>query len=37
MVKENLKNSYFENIWTAASESLSFYVSLNVFQHEQIT
>ena len=31
MVKENLKNSYFENIWTAASESLSFYVIWTFF------
>ena len=34
-----LKNTYFEeeHLWMAASESFSFYVSLNVFLHEQIT
>ena len=32
------KNSYFEeHLWTAASTSFSFYVSLNVFLNEQIT
>ena len=32
------KNSFFEeHLWTAASESSSFYVSLNLFLHEQIT
>ena len=32
------KSIYFEeHLWTAASESFSFSVSLNVFLHEQIT
>ena len=36
--REIFKKSYFEeHLWTAASESFYFYVSLNVFLHEQIT
>ena len=32
------KNSYFdEYLWMGAIESFSFYVSLNVFLHKQIT
>ena len=35
---EIFKDSYFEeHLWTATSESFSFYVSFSVFLHEQIT
>ena len=37
-LRKNFKSSYFEeHLWTAASESFFFYVSLKVFLHEQIT
>ena len=35
---EVFKHRYFEeHLWTAASESFSFYVNLKVFRHEQVT
>ena len=35
---EIFKKSYFDkHLWTAAFQSFSFYISLNVFLHEQIT
>ena len=34
-IDDFLKNTYFEeHLWTASSESFSFYVSLNVFLHD---
>ena len=36
--RETFKNTYFEErLWTTTFESFSFYVSLNVFLHEEIT
>ena len=32
-----LRTAILKKFWTAASETFSFYVSLNVFLHEQMT